>query len=154
MFSAACATKCYLGIGGAFVVGFVLGRLTKRCGCAGGKGARGAAADGKRGKSARKAPMSRQEPTHQPIPAGSVEIYVGNLNYDFTEDELKKLFEKYGEVSSARIVSNRYSGKSKGFGFVVMPNRADAEKAIATYSEMEYMGRKMRVNEAKNTITG
>ena len=65
-----------------------------------------------------------------------------------------ELCEKHGEVSSARIVMNRYNGKSKGFGFVVMPNRAEAEKAIAAYSEMEYMGRKMRVNEAKNTITG
>ena len=153
MLSAACATKCYLGLGGAFVAGFVLGRLTKRCGCAGGKGGRGT--DGRHGKlPPRKAPLTRQEPTHQPVPAGSVEIYVGNLNYDFTEDELKKLFEKHGEVSSARIVMNRYNGKSKGFGFVVMPNRAEAEKAIAAYSEMEYMGRKMRVNEAKNTITG
>ncbi len=153
MLSAACATKCCLGLGGAFVAGFVLGRLTKRCGCAGGKGGHGT--DGRRGKlPPRKAPLPRQEPTHQPVPAGSVEIYVGNLNYDFTEDELKKLFEKHGEVSSARIVMNRYNGKSKGFGFVVMPNRAEAEKAIAAYSEMEYMGRKMRVNEAKNTITG
>lgn len=153
MLSAACATKCCLGLGGAFVAGFVLGRLTKRCGCAGGKGGRGT--DGRHGKlPPRKASLPRQEPTHQPVPAGSVEIYVGNLNYDFTEDELKKLFEKHGEVSSARIVMNRYNGKSKGFGFVVMPNRAEAEKAIAAYSEMEYMGRKMRVNEAKNTITG
>ncbi len=153
MLSAACATKCYLGLGGAFVAGLVLGRLTKRCGCATGNGGRGT--DGKRGKQQpRKAPLPRQEPTHQPVPAGSVEIYVGNLNYDFTEDELKKLFEKHGVVSSARIVMNRYNGKSKGFGFVVMPNRAEAEKAIAAYSEMEHMGRKMRVNEAKNTITG
>ncbi len=153
MLSAACATKCYLGLGGAFVAGFVLGRITKRCGCATGNGGRGT--DGKRGKQQpRKASLPRQEPTHQPVPAGSVEIYVGNLNYDFTEDELKRLFEKHGVVSSARIVTNRYNGKSKGFGFVVMPNRAEAEKAIAAYSEMEHMGRKMRVNEAKNTITG
>ncbi len=153
MLSAACATKCYLGLGGAFVAGFVLGRITKRCGCATGNGGRGT--DGKRGKQQpRKASLPRQEPTHQPVPAGSVEIYVGNLNYDFTEDELKRLFEKHGVVSSARIVTNRYNGKSKGFGFVVMPNRAEAEKAIAAYSELEHMGRKMRVNEAKNTITG
>ena len=122
MLSAACATKCYLGLGGAFVAGFVLGRITKRCGCATGNGGR--VTDGKRGKQQpRKASLPRQEPTHQPVPAGSVEIYVGNLNYDFTEDELKKLFEKHGVVSSARIVTNRYNGKSKGFGFVVMPRR-------------------------------
>ena len=92
------------------------------------------------------------EPARQPIPAGSVEIYVGNLSYDLTDEELKKLFAEYGEVSSARIVLNRFNGKSKGFGFVVMPNRSEAEKAIAAYSEKEFMGRKMRVNEAKNTI--
>ena len=82
-----------------------------------------------------------------------MEIYVGNLSYDLTEEELKKLFAEFGTVSSARIVTNRFNGKSKGFGFVVMPDRAEAEKAIAAYSEKEYMGRKMRVNEAKNTIT-
>ncbi|MBR6588597.1 MAG: RNA-binding protein [Kiritimatiellae bacterium] len=89
----------------------------------------------------------------QPVPAGSVEIYVGNLSYDLTDDSLKELFAKYGTVASARIVLNRFNGKSKGFGFVVMPHRDEAEKAIAAYSEKEYMGRKMRVNEAKNTIT-
>jgi RNA recognition motif-containing protein len=82
-----------------------------------------------------------------------VEIYVGNLSYDLSEDQLKAMFAEYGEVASARIVTNRFNGKSKGFGFVVMPNRAEAEKAIEEYSEKEYMGRKMRVNEAKNTIT-
>ena len=70
-----------------------------------------------------------------------------------TDDELKVLFAEYGEVASARVVTNRSNGKSKGFGFVVMPNRNEAEKAIAAYSEKDYMGRKMRVNEAKNTIT-
>ena len=107
---------------------------------------------GRKKKADRKA-TPRAEPARQPIPAGSVEIDVGNLSYDLTEDELKKLFTEYGEVSTARIVTNRFNGKSKGFGFVVMPNRPAAEKAIAAYSEKEYMGRKMRVNEAKNTIT-
>ncbi|MBR4616181.1 MAG: RNA-binding protein [Kiritimatiellae bacterium] len=82
-----------------------------------------------------------------------MEIYVGNLSYEMTDDDLKKLFVEYGTVASARVVMNRFNGKSKGFGFVVMPNRAEAEKAIAANSEKEYMGRKMRVNEAKNTIT-
>lgn len=155
-FSAICGAKCYIAAGGIFVAGFVLGRLTKRCRCSGGKSAKAASNDSRGVKPAARKSVAipRQEPTHQPIPPGSVEIYVGNLNYDFTEEELRKLFEKHGEVSSARIVINRYNGKSKGFGFVVMPNRSDAENAIAEYSEMEYMGRKMRVNEAKNTITG
>lgn len=154
----ACASQCpmtYVYVAGAvaLVAGFVIGRVTKRTGkpaanC-------GRAGSEKRSRQAsRKVAAVRQEPTHQPVPAGSVEIYVGNLNYDFTEDELRKLFEEYGEVTTARIVLNKYNGRSKGFGFVVMPNRSEAEKAIAAYSEKEHMGRKMRVNEAKNTITG
>ena len=151
MLATACASKCpghaIVAIVGALVVGFILGRLSKR-----GKGAGCKCGEPKRRSSERK-PVVNPEPARQPIPAGSVEIYVGNLSYDLTDEELKKLFAEYGEVSSARIVLNRFNGKSKGFGFVVMPDRAEAEKAIAAYSEKEYMGRKMRVNEAKNTIT-
>ena len=150
MLATACAAKCpahvIVAIVGALVVGFILGRLSKR-----GKGADRKGGEPKRRSSERK-PMVNPEPARQPIPAGSVEIYVGNLSYDLTDEELKKLFAEYGEVSSARIVLNRFNGKSKGFGFVVMPNRSEAEKAIAAYSEKEFMGRKMRVNEAKNTI--
>ena len=146
----ACTSKCpkhaIIAVIGALVVGFVVGRLSKR-----GKGAACKCGEAKRRSPERK-PVVNPEPARQPIPAGSVEIYVGNLSYDLTDEELKKLFAEYGEVSSARIVLNRFNGKSKGFGFVVMPNRPEAEKAIAAYSEKEYMGRKMRVNEAKNTI--
>ena len=150
MLATACASKCpghaIVAIVGALVVGFVVGRLSKR-----GKGTESKGGEAKRRSSERK-PVVNPEPARQPIPAGSVEIYVGNLSYDLTDEELKKLFAEYGEVSSARIVLNRFNGKSKGFGFVVMPNRSEAEKAIAAYSEKEFMGRKMRVNEAKNTI--
>ena len=150
MLATACASKCpghaIVAIVGALVVGFILGRLSKR-----GKGVGRKGGEPKRRSSERK-PVVNPEPARQPIPAGSVEIYVGNLSYDLTDEELKKLFAEYGEVSSARIVLNRFNGKSKGFGFVVMPNRSEAEKAIAAYSEKEFMGRKMRVNEAKNTI--
>ena len=150
MLATACAAKCpghaIVAIIGALVVGFILGRLSKR-----GKGADRKGGEPKRRPSERK-PVVNPEPARQPIPAGSVEIYVGNLSYDLTDEELKKLFAEYGEVSSARIVLNRFNGKSKGFGFVVMPNRSEAEKAIAAYSEKEFMGRKMRVNEARNTI--
>ena len=149
--TANCAAKCpphaILAVVAALVVGFVIGRLSK-----GGKDAAKKKGAGRAKPGDRKQPL-RPEPARQPIPAGSVEIYVGNLSYDLTEDELKKLFAEYGTVSAARIVTNRFNGKSKGFGFVVMPDRAEAEKAIAAYSEKEYMGRKMRVNEAKNTIT-
>ena len=86
-----------------------------------------------------------------PIPAGSVELYVGNLSYDMTEDQLRQTFEAFGKVDSVRLVTNRYNNKSKGFAFVVMPNRPEAEKAIAEMNDKEVMGRPMRVNEAQNT---
>jgi RNA recognition motif-containing protein len=96
-------------------------------------------------------PFEKRKP--HPAPAdGSVEIYVGNLSYDMTEDELRKTFEAYGKVNSARLITNRYNGKSKGFGFVQMPNRPEAEKACAELNDKDIMGRKMKCNEAKNLI--
>ena len=90
------------------------------------------------------------EKTH-PAPAdGSIEIYVGNLSYDLTEDQLRKEFEAYGKVNSARIITNRYNGKSKGFGFVHMPNRAEVDAAVKALSDKEILGRKLKCNEAKN----
>ena len=152
MLAAGCAAKCpphaIVAVAGALIVGFIIGRLSK-----GGKAQPQKQRDGAPQKPTERKPLARTEPARQPIPAGSVEIYVGNLSYDLTDESLKKLFAEYGTVSSARVVMNRFNGKSKGFGFVVMPNREEAEKAIAAYSEKEYMGRKMRVNEAKNTIT-
>jgi len=79
-----------------------------------------------------------------------VEIYVGNLSYDMTEAQLRQAFEKYGAVQSARIIENRYNKKSKGFGFVEMPVRSEAESAVKALHDKDVMGRKMRVNEAKN----
>jgi hypothetical protein len=79
-----------------------------------------------------------------------VEIYVGNLSYDMTEAHMRKEFERYGTVSSARIISNRFNHKSKGFGFVEMPNREEAEAAIKALHDKDILGRKLRVNEAKN----
>ena len=86
-----------------------------------------------------------------PAPAdGSIEIYVGNLSYDLTEDQLRKEFEAYGTVNSARIITNRYNGKSKGFGFVHMPNRPEAEAAVKALNDKDILGRKLKCNEAKN----
>ena len=79
-----------------------------------------------------------------------VEIYVGNLSYDMTEAQMRKEFEKYGTVKSARTIANRFNHKSKGFGFVEMPNRPEAEAAIRALHDKEILGRKLRVNEAKN----
>ena len=108
--------------------------------------------DGKKQqKKGEEKPFEKRKP--HPAPAdGSVEIYVGNLSYDMTEDQLRKEFEAYGTVNSARLITNKFNGKSKGFGFVQMPNRAEAEKAVAALNEKEIMGRKMKCNEAKNLI--
>ena len=88
-----------------------------------------------------------------PAPAdGSIEIYVGNLSYDLTEDVLRKEFEAYGKVNSARIITNRFNNRSKGFGFVHMPNKAEADAAVKALSDKEILGRKLKCNEAKNVI--
>ena len=112
---------------------------------------------GKKGECPAAAPQKRQqraEPKYQkvhPAPAdGSIEIYVGNLSYEMTEEQLRKEFEAYGKVNSARIITNRYNGKSKGFGFVHMPNRAEVDAAVAALSNKEVCGRKLKCNEAKN----
>lgn len=81
---------------------------------------------------------------------GSIEIYVGNLSYDLTEDRLRSEFEAYGKVNSARIITNRYNGKSKGFGFVHMPNEKEVEAAIAALNDKDILGRKLKCNVAKN----
>jgi len=96
-------------------------------------------------------PFEKRKP--HPAPAdGSVEIYVGNLSYDMTEQQLVAEFEKFGKVNSVRLVMNRFTGKSKGFGFVQMPVRAEAEAACAALNDREIMGRKVKCNEAKNLI--
>lgn len=79
-----------------------------------------------------------------------IEIYVGNLSYDMNDAQLRKEFERFGSVKSARVIENRFNHKSKGFGFVEMPNRPEAEAAIQALHDKDLMGRKLRVNEAKN----
>jgi len=76
-------------------------------------------------------------------------IYVGNLEREVTEDELKQAFEKFGEVSSVKIVKDMYSGESKGFGFVEMPNNAHALNAMNELSGTILKGRTIRVSEAR-----
>ncbi len=76
-------------------------------------------------------------------------IYVGNLSYSVTEDDLKNVFNEFGEVSSASIITDKYSGRSKGFGFIEMPNDSEASEAINSLNESDLKGRNMRVNEAK-----
>lgn len=79
-----------------------------------------------------------------------VEIYVGNLSYDVRDRDLRKAFEAFGKVLSARIIANKFNGKSKGFGFVEMENRSESLAAIRSLNGKELMGRKAVVNEAKS----
>ena len=76
-------------------------------------------------------------------------IYVGNLFYGMSEDELRDQFASYGEVSSVRIITDRETRRSKGFGFVDMPNDEEAKKAIEELNGKEVSGRTLRVNEAR-----
>ena len=78
-----------------------------------------------------------------------VNIYVGNLAYTTTEDDLRNMFEAHGKVDRASVVMDRMTNRSKGFGFVEMPNDAEGRAAIAALNEMETQGRKMMVNEAR-----
>lgn len=76
-------------------------------------------------------------------------IYVGNLPYTVTEDDLRNMFAEYGEVSSANIITDKYSGESKGFGFVEMPRQSDAEEAIKALNGSSVKGRSIKVNQAR-----
>lgn len=76
-------------------------------------------------------------------------IYVGNLSFEVTDDELRQLFSTYGEVESASVVKDRFSGESRGFGFVEMPAKKDADAAIAGLNGTDVKGRSITVNEAK-----
>jgi len=78
-----------------------------------------------------------------------IEIYVGNLPYETTEKELEKTFKAYGSVASSRVISNRFSGKSRGFGFIEMDDRSEAEEAIRALNGKDLGGRRIVVNEAK-----
>jgi RNA recognition motif-containing protein len=78
-----------------------------------------------------------------------VNIYVGNLSYTTTENDLRSMFEAHGKVDRASLVMDRASGGSKGFGFVEMPNDKEGTAAISALNEMEMGGRKMMVNVAK-----
>jgi len=79
-----------------------------------------------------------------------VEIYVGNLSFDMSESQLRKEFERFGVVKSARIISHRTTNKSKGYGFVEMPHRKEAMVAVKALNGRDILGRKLRVNEARN----
>ena len=76
-------------------------------------------------------------------------IYVGNLSYGVSDDQLREVFEAYGTVSSAKVISDKYSGRSKGFGFVEMDDDNEAKSAIEDLDGAEIDGRAVKVNEAR-----
>jgi len=76
-------------------------------------------------------------------------IYVGNLSYSTQDDDLRQLFEQYGEVSAARVVMDRETGRSRGFGFVEMPDSTAGSQAIDKTNGLDFMGRALKVNESQ-----
>jgi RNA recognition motif-containing protein len=76
-------------------------------------------------------------------------IYVGNLSYGMSEDELRDAFSAFGDVSSVKILMDRETGRSRGFGFVEMPNKSEGDKAIAELNGKDVGGRALRINEAR-----
>ena len=76
-------------------------------------------------------------------------IYVGNLSYEVTEEDLKEAFEVFGEVETVKVLKDNDTGRSKGFGFVEMSNNADAQSAIDDLNEKEIKGRTIKVNTAR-----
>jgi RNA recognition motif-containing protein len=76
-------------------------------------------------------------------------IYVGNLKYQVTDEQLREMFSEFGDVASADVIKDKFSGQSKGFGFVDMPNDAEAGDAIQALNDSMHDGRKLTVNEAR-----
>ena len=78
-----------------------------------------------------------------------MDIYVGNLPYSAGDQDLQELFEQYGSVNSARVIVDKFTGKSKGFAFVDMPTKSEADQAIDAINGSDFMGRNLRVNESQ-----
>lgn len=76
-------------------------------------------------------------------------VYVGNLPFSIDQNGLKELFSSFGEISEVSLISNKFSGRSKGFGFVTFAKKEDAQKAIQEMNEKEVEGRALKVNKAK-----
>ncbi|ABL65306.1 MAG: RNA-binding protein [Chlorobiaceae bacterium] len=76
-------------------------------------------------------------------------IYIGNLAYTVSEDDLRDAFSQFGQVDSANIINDKFSGRSKGFGFIEMSNDSEAREAIESMNDQDLKGRTIKVNEAK-----
>jgi len=81
-------------------------------------------------------------------------LYVGNLSFETTETDLKQAFEAYGSVSSASVITDRETGRSRGFGFVEMPTEGEARAAIEGLNDKDLNGRSLKVNEARPRSSG
>ncbi len=96
--------------------------------------------------------QATEQPAEKPeasTEANSAKVYVGNLPFSVGEEELKNLFSSYGEISEVSLISDKFSGRSKGFGFVTFAKKADAEKAISEMNDKDMQGRPLKVSEAK-----
>ena len=81
-------------------------------------------------------------------------IYVGNLSHDITEDDLRQAFEAFGEVTSVNVIKDKFTGESRGFGFVELSGKAEAQSAIDGLNGKELKGRTLTVNEARPRAEG
>lgn len=130
-----------------FVVGVLVGMLVGMRMRAGGAPVRAAQRSGRVERQERTERVERGERAR---PGNdSAEIYVGNLPYTIGDKELLTEFSVFGEVTSARVIKNNFTGKSKGYGFVIMPRRAEAEAAIKALHASDMKGREIVVNIAK-----
>ena len=76
-------------------------------------------------------------------------IYIGQLPYSVNEDEIREVFTEYGEIASLNLIKDKFSGQSKGFGFIDMPNNSEADKAIKALNKSMLKGREIKVNQAE-----
>lgn len=81
-------------------------------------------------------------------------IYVGNMSHDVTEEDLRQAFEAFGQIASVTVIKDKFSGESRGFGFVEMPDKAEAQSAIDGLNGKELKGRVLNVNEARPRSEG
>jgi RNA recognition motif-containing protein len=98
--------------------------------------------------------MSRSLPFKIIFKEIKMNIYVGNLSYEVTEEDLKKAFETFGEVDIVKVIKDNYTGRSKGFGFVEMPAKAEAQSAIEGLNGKDLKGRSLNVSEARPRSEG
>jgi len=119
-----------------FIVGIAAGKTLPQT------GAKGATAKRRRG--------GRKKGAGRPRTSTSTELYVGNLSYDVREKDLRRAFGKYGAVRTVRLIKNRGTGKSKGYGFVEMQNAKEARAAADGLNNQSVKGRRIVVNEAKS----